>query len=197
MDTPDFPVMKEICEAVKNASFKVKTRGYAPKEVDEFMDQLVDKLMSVDTKLDSIQQYEKWLRVEAHSQVMSQAQQEALRMMQEAQDKSRALLESAHQEIAREKADFQEEMEQYVDAWNEKKDAMEQELQEMRAFMDEYRNTAIQSMEESLCAMKMEQERDVGRQFAHNVTMPSTASQVNSPEDVDRFIEELKKQLKK
>lgn len=195
MDTPDFPVMKNLCDVIKNASFKVKTRGYSPKEVDEFMDLLVEKLLSVDNKLESIQQYEKWLRVEAHGQVMTKAQQEALRIMQEAQDKAKNLMESTQADMERDKAEFQEKMDRFAQEWATKKESMEEELAQLREYVDDYRVQAIRTLEESLVSLqtaRRQEEQDVScRSLTHGYT-----AQVNSAEDVNKFIEELKKQLR-
>lgn len=202
METPEYPPVKELRETVSNISFRVKTRGYDPKEVDAFLDILVERLQSVENKLDDLRQYESWLRMEAHGQIIGQAQQEALRIMQEAQDNARALEEKTRADLDREQQSLRESIAQCSESWNEQKNALEKELEQARQYVKNYRNEFIRTMEDSIATLRQEQQYD-DRETTHalsglpTLSTPQMNTQVNSVEDVNKLIEELKRQLRK
>lgn len=202
METPEYPPVKELRETVSNISFRVKTRGYDPKEVDAFLDVLVERLQSVENKLDDLRQYESWLRMEAHGQIIGQAQQEALRIMQEAQDNARALEEKTRADLDREQQSLRESIAQCTESWNEQRNALEKELEQARQYVKNYRNEFIRTMEDSIATLRQEQQYD-DRETTHalsglpTLSTPQMNTQVNSIEDVNKLIEELKRQLRK
>lgn len=202
METPEYPPVKELRETVGNISFRVKTRGYDPKEVDAFLDVLVERLQSVENKLDDLRQYESWLRMEAHGQIIGQAQQEALRIMQEAQDNARALEEKTRADLDREQQSLRESIAQCTESWNEQRNALEKELEQARQYVKNYRNEFIRTMEDSIATLRQEQQYD-DRETTHalsglpTLSTPQMNTQVNSIEDVNKLIEELKRQLRK
>lgn len=202
METPEYPPVKELRETVSNISFRVKTRGYDPKEVDAFLDVLVERLQSVENKLDDLRQYESWLRMEAHGQIIGQAQQEALRIMQEAQDNARALEEKTRADLDREQQSLRESIAQCTESWNEQRSTLEKELEQARQYVKNYRNEFIRTMEDSIATLRQEQQYD-DRETTHalsglpTLSTPQMNTQVNSIEDVNKLIEELKRQLRK
>lgn len=202
METPEYPPVKELRETVSNISFRVKTRGYDPKEVDAFLDVLVERLQSVENKLDDLRQYESWLRMEAHGQIIGQAQQEALRIMQEAQDNARALEEKTRADLDREQQSLRESIAQCTESWNEQRNALKKELEQARQYVKNYRNEFIRTMEDSIATLRQEQQYD-DRETTHalsglpTLSTPQMNTQVNSIEDVNKLIEELKRQLRK
>lgn len=184
----EFPEVKEICSDIENASFRVKFRGYAAQDVDEFMDHLVERLQAMDEKVEELKRYETWLRVEVHAQVVERAQQEARKILAEAESKARAVVEAAHSEMMTKERSLADNVREYTQTWNEQKQALEQELEDLRQYMRSYRSQSVRVLEESLRALKAEQQKEETE--SQRYIMPSIDS---STLDIDKLLEEIKR----
>lgn len=191
--TPDYPQVKELCEEIKNTSFKVKMRGYDPKEVDACMDEIVERLEAFEGGLEELRRHEVWLREELQAQVVSRAQQEARDIMQEAQDMARSLTENARADLAREQAEARERIRQEAAEWSGKKAALETELNALRQRADEYRTQSVRMLKEELHVL--EQMKDGGAGKKPQPVPLHAETEINSVDDIDRMLTEIRKQV--
>lgn len=198
MNTPEFFSTRELREEIENASFKVRLRGYAPAEVDAFLDEVTESLKGLDGKLEEVRRYEAWLRVDVHAQVVDRAQQEAQQIMQEAQNKSRAMIDAARLDIVREQEELRKAITQYTQSWNEQKESLEQELSELRGYVRAYRNQATRAFEDALSAIRHDQKKDEDTAAARATLPPiSSGSRLDTLEDIEHLLEELKRRADK
>lgn len=192
---PEYPPLQEYRAEIKAASFNLKFRGYAPEEVDSFLDHIVDYLNDLERKLEELKNYETWLRVDVHSQVVGKAQQEARKILQDAQDKSRTLIDSTRADMEKEQKTFHESIQQYTRSWNEQKEALEQELAGLRQYVRAYRAQSARALEESLNALKSDQQKEDREAAAHKIPPLTAPASGGSTDDIDRLLQEIRAQV--
>lgn len=212
MEKPEYISLKDLCNEIEAASFTVKMRGYAPEEVDTFMDGITERLKAVEEKLDELRRYETWLRVELQAQVVEKAQQEARQILQAAQDRSRAMLDSTSGELARKQEELNISLRQYADSCQQKRSALEQELGQLQQSVAVYRRQAVQALETALSALREESPagspaprraaepmgQGEGSHAASYPTVtpaPTYPTAPGSSTDIDRMLEEIRRQV--
>lgn len=208
MNTPEYPPVKELCETIQSSQFQVKMRGYAPKEVDEFMDKLVERLTSMEAGFQEVQRYDTWLRMEVHSQVVSLAQQEAQKIMQDAQDQARALTENARADMERERAEAARAIREYTDNWNVQKQQLDRELSELRQQVKDYRTHYERVLRDAMDVLQHEQRQEEAETVSVPMAVPpmptpgempamsATETRLNSAADVERLLEDIKRKVR-
>lgn len=204
MTSPEYPQTQELCEEIENASFRVKLRGYAPEEVDAFMDGIAGRLRASEKKIEEVQKYEAWLHDELHAQIVSRAQEEARQLLLEAHTKARALLEAAQVDIARKEEASRLSLQRESAQLLTQRAALERELSELRGAVESCRAQSIQTLEDGLAALR----QDERGESAGSMSMPLPASvpvmsmeapeqgSVDTMDEIDRILAEIRKQVK-
>lgn len=199
MNTPNYPNINGLCESINNASFTVKMRGYAPEEVDAFMDDIVEHLEKMAESLEELKRYDTWLRVEVQAQVVARAQQEAQKILQEAQNQARAVTESARAEAERERTEQTRRAQEYNASWNLQKETLDRELAALKKTVQDYRAQQSRALTEALNAIQQEQPVTYPPATIP-ATIPTPTYQPTDPkmdslDDIEALLAQVKKQV--
>lgn len=206
MEKPELS-LKDLCNEIEAASFSVKMRGYAPDEVDAFMDSVATRLKQAEDKMAEVRRYEIWLREELQAQVVERAKGEAMRIMQEAHAQARNITDAARAEMAREQAEARRLLQQETADQTARKAALEREVSALQASADSYRTQAVRALEDGLRLLRGEEAARFAPLTQEPITPPpyGAAQPIYEPvhaggmaeaehmEDVDKILAELQR----
>lgn len=142
---------------IEEKEFKTKVRGYDPVEVDEFLDEICDEMVILQDEIASLQaRLAQASRQQAYAAPMMQRAQVApaeddgaKKLLERAQRMYDETIRDAEQEAARIIANAQA---QVVDVEAQKlegqRDALQQQVNDLRAQTINYRNKLLQLMQE-------------------------------------------------
>lgn len=188
MDAPKYPPIEDYIKRLEGIGFSTKLRGYAPEEVDAALEGMMRYLEALRGQVAALKEYDDWLRGEAHDEIVGKADRQARLLLQQAKDKAQDIVDSAHEDMRRERQDFEDALRRYTETWNERKDRLDKDLEDYRGYVRSYREQSAAAIEDALAALRNEQRRE-NREAAARLLppLPSPPAELN----LDQFLRDL------
>ncbi len=155
-----YPLLDPYRKKIEDASFSMKLRGYAPEEVDTFLDELAKAFDELGTAMQKVRDYDYWLHEVAHDQIVGKARQDADRARAEAEEQLRRQTEAAQHELALEKEKLSAERARLERELAQERAKLEQDLNQFRRQSQDYRDRAIQALRNALNILESHQRQD-------------------------------------
>ncbi len=155
-----YPILDPYRKKLEEASFSVKLRGYAPEEVDAFLDEISKAFDELGSAMQKVRDYDYWLHEVAHDQIVARARQDADQARAEAEEQLRIQTEAARRELNAEKEKLSAERSRLTRELEQEKRRMELELEQFRRQSQDYRDRAIQALRNALSILETHQRQD-------------------------------------